>query len=818
MLENPIATSLKIPTSGGFGVLRQQPEIKTQRARVTNQWMIGKDQFDLTSKIEFATPANNRTIIVMDFAPGYRVNRVTSRGVAIPFLQWNTNQRDYLQIFIDRDSGDITELMLYADSAKSHPLSFSEPIPFWRSNAISMSEQTTEVFANPVWSIQLQSANASAEVAPISVQGKDRAKSLLNIPVPSESTNTDIALRLLGNKITQRWQGILVVRPVQDDTGKMDWELLAIGNEPQKVRPSISVAAPTELATRWSSPEKIVEIPDLNLDRGILLLSPKLLSNNSDSVTKEFIGASTTESASVDPEEKTKLSIDPDLNDPNLDRTSTPSRNSAPYLGIAFRIRFESESGVSIAPSDTYRIESLANPDVKTWFAVEASMANQIDLSLYEVLDTLSFNLGASIPELEGATLVRPRTKSSDSEFRANRIPGTMDQPIRNQTLATSTNSNTNIQWKLASHKLIGPHAIEPDRLVCVSQFWCSGIVQNSSSPLRWTHSIGTRGEWVRINGQSVSFQQAENQITVPFESVGFPLHVELWTSFPCQTQKPIPISKLLPSVPTPSDSTIQITYWHSLGDPEPGWVQKESSSMDSEFALQQSLSSVDSTTTWVQDHAITSLQLLREAIADSDDVDEGLLLAGDRGDWIAELALECAYWLGKWATVRDDSKSVAYSQSVSEWTELQTRHPALLEFVLGRQSLSQVSPSESVAQLATDGTFASEPTAATSTKQGTSGIGADMLSGIGPIWLRAIATLIMILAMVMSAWFWDINKTKLLQSPWWLLTATSGFTWLLTGSLFPATLMMSIALLLAIDSYWIVSERFRQTAIRGQR
>ena len=393
---------------------------------------------------------------------------------------------------------------------------------------------------------------------------------------------------------------------------------------------------------------------------------------------------------------------------------------------------------------------------------------------------------------------------------------GASDPSILNQDLATTTNTNANAPWTLATHELLGPHAIEPDRLVCVSRFWCGGTEQNPSSPLRWAHRLGTRCEWVRINGQSVSFQQTDNQITVPFESVGYPLCVELWTSFPIPIQNQLSILELSQAVVVPSEGTVQTTYWRTVdGDQRTAYFKSSKSSTN---LIAPELVHGASTAMWARDHAITSLTLLREAISDSEEVDEAGLLEGDRGIWIAEFALQSAYWLSQWASVGEDSESEEYAQAVSEWTEIRSRHPALMEIIPARRSPTQVSLAGLVDPLATDEVFLSEPMAATSTKRDSSGMWSEMLSGIGTFWLRTIATLIMILAIVLSVWFWDTNKSWLVQSPWWLLAATSGLTWLLTGSLLPAILMMSVALLLAIDSYWIVSERFRQTAIRGPR
>ena len=104
-----------------------------------------------------------------------------------------------------------------------------------------------------------------------------------------------------------------------------------------------------------------------------------------------------------------------------------------------------------------------------------------------------------------------------------------------------------------------------------------------------------------------------------------------------------------------PSDP-ITLTYWRTVdGDQRTAYFKSSKSSTN---LIAPELVHGASTAMWARDHAITSLTLLREAISDSEEVDEAGLLEGDRGIWIAEFALQSAYWLSQWASVGEDSES----------------------------------------------------------------------------------------------------------------------------------------------------------------
>lgn len=82
----------------------------------------------------------------------------------------------------------------------------------------------------------------------------------------------------------------------------------------------------------------------------------------------------------------------------------------------------------------------------------------------------------------------------------------------------------------------------------------------------------------------------------------------------------------------------------------------------------------------------------------------------------------------------------------------------------------------------------------------------------------RWVATILMGLLVVLAAWVWGAVGMGLGRTPWWPLILIGIWIWALTGTWLPALVLAFLASFLAVDSYRIVNERFRQTAIRGPR
>ncbi len=59
---------------------------------------------------------------------------------------------------------------------------------------------------------------------------------------------------------------------------------------------------------------------------------------------------------------------------------------------------------------------------------------------------------------------------------------------------------------------------------------------------------------------------------------------------------------------------------------------------------------------------------------------------------------------------------------------------------------------------------------------------------------------------------------TVLFQRPWWSLLSMGLFAWLVCGSVLPALFLGSIGLVVAVDSYWLLTSQLRRIGTRGQR
>ena len=111
-----------------------------------------------------------------------------------------------------------------------------------------------------------------------------------------------------------------------------------------------------------------------------------------------------------------------------------------------------------------------------------------------------------------------------------------------------------------------------------------------------------------------------------------------------------------------------------------------------------------------------------------------------------------------------------------------------------------------------------------------------DMFNGIGnsesePIELGLVQTntkssrvnnwysLFGCLLILMSlTWLAPSMGAVLCNRPWWYLLALGLFAWLVFGTIVPALVLGLVGLIVAADSYWIVTSRLRRTGIRGLR
>ena len=81
--------------------------------------------------------------------------------------------------------------------------------------------------------------------------------------------------------------------------------------------------------------------------------------------------------------------------------------------------------------------------------------------------------------------------------------------------------------------------------------------------------------------------------------------------------------------------------------------------------------------------------------------------------------------------------------------------------------------------------------------------------------WYSIFGCLFILLSLT---WLAPSMGAVLFDRPWWYLLALGLFAWLVFGTILPVLVLGLIGLIVATDSYWIVTSRLRRTGIRGLR
>jgi hypothetical protein len=260
--ERPIATSLRIPVSGGFGVLRQQNANKLQQARIAHQWGIGSSRISIRSRIDFADPIDNRKNLIFSLPSTFQVNEVLSRSSALAHATWVDGERRYIQVFVDREIGDISELIVVAEQDAEAVDSFQPATPVIAMDGVPLVEQYAELSADPVWRVRVGS---------VSQRGRGIGTPMATLEFPLRTDVEPIQIE----RLKDGWSGTLLANVAFDSEGDRRWRLRMIDNTSWNAKPTLTLSMPIELAREWSSEATIRELPSLDSSRRTIQIQPR---------------------------------------------------------------------------------------------------------------------------------------------------------------------------------------------------------------------------------------------------------------------------------------------------------------------------------------------------------------------------------------------------------------------------------------------------------------------------------------------------------------------------------------------------------------
>ncbi|MFN7731934.1 MAG: hypothetical protein ACK5OB_08525 [Pirellula sp.] len=762
--EKPLATSLKIPPSGGFGVLRQQPEAKGQRVRITNLLNVDRHAASLRSKLEFSTVMSHRSSLTVVLPEGYRATKATSRNIAVPMLQWKEEGQQHVQLLIDRDAGEISELTLACDGPSIEGEHVHSVVPFLELHGAVVQDQSTDVSADADWKI---STSIDSDTTKVLRQSAISPRSLFTIPaIPGLEAPVWTATRC-----AQPWQGLMIAYPQDVGATGSDWELRLIAEPSADAVAEIELSVPTELASRWTTPMAWRESVDLTLQRRILLLRTEPIdAPGPSSMTLDF--------------------------------------NAAPNT------RF--------TPASVANISLRGNPEFRCWFAMDRDeVAASLDPTYYEIMDDAQASSWLKESGLFNHQLVRP--KSIPSTGIASTEPSTGRNAIANRPDASIASPAVP---RLSTHTERGRAFGQPEHRIVQSKFWMAPSAQPGSrtglSEWTWTLPAESAVVWVQCNGQSLPWETRDDRVTVRFQSLDAPCFIELWTTVPIErsaselgNQERFQIPQLATSSPVAS---IYIpwgtsTAWMSSGQADDGSVPGVTNSNASGWrAIARSQVEAMQSEAWLD-----GLAQLQSIITKGTSETEPSLASdhlGPLGPWGRFYERAAHQSLQRLADASDASASSSYVAILDRWLDVRKQSPFHASLMPranspylpwmdrhNRMAFETLTPWQREELVAMDPTKAELQTI-------------PMQS-----WLRKnIGLLSMLLSMVLAVWLWQRGQDRLLQSPWWHLSAIAAVQWLVTGWWLPTLVLLSIAWIVAIDSYWMINERFRQSGLRGPR
>jgi hypothetical protein len=790
--EKPIATSLKIPVSGGFGVLRQQLDTKPIRARVTNQWWIDRDSTSLRSKLEFSSPVTNKTSLRLQLPEGFKAVKATSRNSAIAFSQWAQDGLNHLQLWIDRDTSEMSELTITCDGVVFDSKSANLAVPSIYGLNLVAQEQITEVAADPFWSLQFGSDSDA-----IPVRGRGPSMNVLSVPFSLEQPKHSITR----TRCETPWTGMLIVHPQDASATGSDWELRVLVDRTPSMRPQIEVSIPMPWAARWSTAQPSQENLDLNLQRRILSLRPDLL-------------------------------ID------------TPQ--------LAMTVAWNTEAKQVVSPQLASQVLAIGNPDMACWYAIYREDADAFDTANFERLEDAIAQPWLALAGLQQHILIRPNPPSrvalsSSSPNAPIEFPSSAVTLAQSESTSTSAPSLSSPSILLATHAADTLRDAPTGRTVVRSTFWLAPMSRSEpvlgTRPWRWSVPDQTRCEWVRFNGESVPFQVHEGQLEVAFNPVHCPIVAEIWTSIPA-TKPDLPAeSNWIDTTPTSLWAIPSTTYWMSpsrieqrTDNPDDlnlrlGFVTSGESTEEIPLAPGSSLAAEGLLPeAWIAAQATAWLDTLAGLQSSESEPEPPLptrFNSGTLGRWHRFFAEQTLETMTEWAMLPTLQQSTSYTAAVARWQELRAQLPeGSIRHRHNQELLGHTVP------MAHPKNFDSQSNSQSITYS--TGYPTDQLhpqsmaasrnqwwwseAFAAPRLTRLIATLSTVLMIVLLAWLWQSTKHWLIQSPWWHLVGVAALLWILTGWILPALIPIAMGLIVSIDSYWMINERFRQTAIRGPR
>ena len=702
---NLLATSLRIPPNGGFGILKPKSLLdRPQQARVSTKWSIDSNREALVSRIELLPGSSVSEPLVIELQDDFVVTELSNRSGPIRYLLNRSNGKIQIQVLAERKSLEVSDLLLQAKRADSaHWQSDAAgkwfELPWLNLPSTVNSDQTLEIVANEITAFRLESE-------PGWIFGKGQNTSALNLA----KSYADIHASALASS---RYQvihrdnplvGKLSLKQVMGFNSR-EIELSAHFIRSVASRPSFAIEIPGSLKDRWQSESRITTIPCPDPNKAWLQVH---------------------------------------LPEPSTNETETP---------VESLIRF--------------------SPRPEDW-TVDSDWANRIH-AVDERIPTLRSEAADDVPSAQGeknlSTSSGLGNERSSSRRSATRIVLSVldDHFMPNR-------SNRNIL--LRSQYWISEDWIEDSK----------GTL-NEARELEWTLGPGVEVLAIEVNGRLTEFQQDDRSLQFATIPLGVCDDIRVYSKHP---------------VDGAADRTSIINAPELFGVEQGDEIQWLGNSNSSKIEIQVGSKRIvetknDSDFEKIAVTCLRFLELSQQRWPNAVQLEPSSVLANWRKHWGAQAST----YLREWSDKVQPEQQLAFAQAIEQWHSL----VPLAERRMRSKSdvgLFFSVPKTDIQRADKDDRTVSHGSKTSS--EGTNGVGK---------WISMLGCLIILASVVFAV---PSYSGRLADRPWWSLLFLGLFAWIVFGSVLPALVLGSLGLIVAIDSYGMVTARLRRNGIRGLR
>lgn len=808
--EFPLSTNLRIPINSGFGVLRKQTALRDKDLDADCSVFLGERSASAIWRIQSSGPIGNQDPLLFSYPAYLKIDQISGVNGPVEHKSWVIGISGYTQVFFDRNSESSNEIRITASYALDAQLADAQNVPIpemqwigWNSKEcrVSLSADRTwnVLYTDPL--LEKRSERGAGTQTPL-WSGYISDESLRNMQIKSDRN---------------AWEGILVV--IDDSKARsmvFPAPQTAVFNSREDADGDLTLS--DEPQTEIEDVSKSIRLVGMSLTQ-----SPKPWQHVELSIPKDIrIVRPNAELSRELPSmlwDQATVQIDrPQYPGLPSDREPTPSESQVDFAIdlLASATDNNEASRTQWASLRDIRVDGIRSP---MWFV---RIRKEKNAAVNPAAEKILTRLGLDPNVFE---LIREDSKDSLSELKPN-------APSIQPTILLEAHHSTPVS--------------------IYSEFWVSYEGSDSTSisaepTLKIDLSVpsGSRPQWVCINGRSVPFVESANGITLEFPRLGKLNYFEYWLETGPHMEPTSPSLRFGAQLSNMKGFDARRIYTSAL-------PAKGTSSPVNTFELEVIYDSQQG-----QDSGVKSRKYLSEAqsialrleqwegFLDSESLrrhDRGVVnLAAKRSkaciDRLIKLTADGVLSNGPTAIgLSANERTVGDEMAVGLTDEL-TVDFARWGQLLGPYSTFDASLGLGGQSTSGQSTSGSRATSSTSSTESVGHI--DRFEQYDwfeqwsnqvylptfirgwlnvPHWPQWVFAAIPIILCVGYLGICLKYRAWLQQRPWWdlLLLGLGWFAW--TGSLWLGLVFCLFAAVIVCDTYWLISVRSRQNALRGPR